>query len=96
MRFQDEMTRFRDGMMGYQDGWILMILAGLILIGIIVLIILMIIRITNGSKKDVHTNTIEANQSSPDRALMILAERYAKGEINDEEYRQKKSEITKP
>lgn len=34
--------------------------------------------------------------SNKNRALEILSERYAKGEIGDEEYRQRKSELTRP
>ena len=84
-------------MMGYgwEYGWILMLLGGLIVIGIIALIVYALIRTTNVSGK-YNSSATHDFQDSNSRALAILAERYAKGEISDEEYKHKKNEITKP
>ena len=83
-------------MMGYgwEYGWILMFIGGLIVIGIIALVVYALIRTTNASGKSSSSAPHEM-QDSNNRALAILAERYAKGEISDEEYRHKKNEITK-
>lgn len=83
-------------MMGYgwEYNWILMLLGGLIVIGIIVLVVYALIRTTNTSGRSSSSAPHEM-QDSNSRALAILAERYAKGEISDEEYKQKKNEITK-
>lgn len=81
-------------MMGYGIGygWVLMLVGGLIVIGIIALIIYALVRATNVSGK---AGSISQNEPNS-RALAVLAERYARGEISDEEYKQKKIEITKP
>lgn len=79
-------------MMGYTSGWIFMFIGGLIVIGIIVLIIYALVRAANTSGSSA---SHEVPYDSTSRALTILAERYAKGEISDEEYKQKKSEIMK-
>jgi putative membrane protein len=68
-------------MMGYGWGWLIMIgLFALIILGIIVLV--RYLRKTSRPKKQ----TIKT-------ALDILNERYAKGEISEDEYRAKKSAI---
>lgn len=68
------------GMMGYGWGWIMMI-------GIVILVVLGIFALIRYLKQ-------------PDRtvsrsALDILNERYAKGEINDEEYQKMKAQLNK-
>ena len=84
-------------MMGYgwEYGWILILLGGLIVIGIIALIVYALIRATNASGKS-SSSAPHDMQDGNSRALAILSERYARGEISDEEYKQKKNEITKP
>ena len=70
------------GMMGYGWGWLMMI-------GLVTLTIL-------GSAALVHylRNSGKQNyQIANSNALKILNERYAKGEIAEEEYRSKKAEI---
>lgn len=73
---------YRYGMMGY--GW-----GGLMMICLIVLIILgvvFLIRYLQPAGKENYRG-VENN------ALNILNERYAKGEITEEEYKRKKAEI---
>jgi len=79
---------------GWEYGWILMLVGGLIVIGIIALIIYALVRATSVSGKSISSAPHEM-QDRNSRALAILAERYARGEINDEEYKQKKIEISK-
>ena len=91
-------------MMYYRYDWMIpMLVGGLILVGLIILVIFLIMRYlknTNdagGSGYSGYSRTSGSEQPDPAaRALSILAERYAKGEISDEEYRQKKAEILKP
>ena len=73
-----------------------MLVGVLIVIGIIVVIIYAIVRASNASGKPNSSAPNEIQKESNSRALTVLAERYARGEISDEEYRQKKSEITRP
>jgi len=72
------------GMMGYGWGWLMMI-------GIFILVVLGIIALIRYLQQSVHTD----RQTIAKTALDILNERYARGEIADEEYRAKKAEITK-
>lgn len=85
-------------MMGYgwDYSWILMLVGGLIVIGIIALIIFALVRAANVSGRSGSSTPHETQNESTSRAMAVLAERFARGEITDEEYRQKKIEITKP
>lgn len=84
-------------MMGYgwDYSWIFMIIGGLVVIGTIGLIVYALVRASNVSGKSSSSAPHEMQNDSSSRALAILAERYATGEISDEEYQQKKIEITK-
>lgn len=70
------------GMMGYGWGWLMMI-------GIAALTILGIVALLRYLQKSGKQNYRTAGNS----ALNILNERYAKGEISEEEYKNKKAEI---
>ena len=82
-------------MMGYTNSLILLFVVGLIVIGIIALIIYALVRATHTSASGTSGSfaSDETHDDRTSRALAILAERYAKGEISDDEYKQKKSEI---
>ncbi len=80
---------------GYGTGWIYMLIGGLLIVGLIVLIVFLLVRANSVSGKSGATAPPDANQTDTQRALAILAERYARGEISDEEYQHKKSEITR-
>ena len=82
-------------MMGYGYSGIFMLFGGLILVGIIVLVVYAIVHATNISGRSGSQIMPEVQRESARRALEILAERYAKGEISDEEYNQKKAELKK-
>jgi putative membrane protein len=81
-------------MMGFGYGWIFMFFGGLIVIGIIVLIVFALVHAANESGRSGASAQHETKAESASRALAILAERYASGEISEEEYRQKKNVIT--
>lgn len=72
------------GMMSNGWGWIMMIF---ILI-IVVLGVLVLFRYLQ------HSGSATQNNSSS-KAIDLLNERYARGELSDEEYKRKKSEILK-
>lgn len=72
------------GMMGYGWGWLMMI-------GVIALTILGIVALVRYLQHSSRPNY----QPAGNNALNILNERYAKGEITEEEYRSKKAEITR-
>lgn len=69
------------GMMGYGWGWFMMI-------GIVVLTVLGIVALINY----LQLSTRSFGRSS-NNALSILNERYARGEITEEEYNQKKLQL---
>ncbi|WP_147565075.1 SHOCT domain-containing protein [Clostridium tyrobutyricum] len=69
------------GMMGYGWGWLMMI-------GVVILSILGIIALFNYIR-----NSARNNNSSNNNALSILNERYARGEITEEEYNKKKPQL---
>ena len=79
--------------MGYGYGWIFLFVGGLAVIGIIVLIMYALIRVTTNPRISASSAPPEAQQENTSRALAILAERYARGEISDDEYKQKKMVI---
>lgn len=69
------------GMMGYGWGWFMMI-------GIVVLTVLGIVALINY----LQLSTKNVGRSN-NNALSILNERYARGEITEEEYNQKRSQL---
>lgn len=79
-------------------GGLLMVMLGLLAIGFIVLVVLLIIRLAMGAGRS-HipggTGYSSPSENLNNKALGILAERYAKGEIDDEEYKKKKEELSK-
>ena len=80
-------------MMGFGMGF--MWFGGFIFLLVIGLVIYLIVRLAGGSMKHENYYPHETQQEYSIRSLEILAERYARGEIGDEEYRQKKSDLTK-
>jgi len=85
-------------------GIIGMVLGGLFFLGLLVVLVLLIVAATRkgGWHHPVHGNEkIENESKGPDlnssaiNAMAILNERYAKGEINQEEYLSKKSDLQK-
>jgi putative membrane protein len=68
---------------GFGFGWIFMILwAMLIIIGIVVLV------------KWISAPSAAEKHSGESRALNILKERYARGEIDEQEFQKKKHDLT--
>ncbi|MBW8459079.1 MAG: SHOCT domain-containing protein [Thiobacillus sp.] len=68
---------------GYGFGWIFMILwVMLIIIGIVVLV------------KWLSAPSVAEGRSGESRALNILKERYARGEIDEQEFQKKKHDLT--
>jgi putative membrane protein len=62
--------------------------------GLFLLVVLIIIGVYFIIRYFMNSNVKEGTRSG-DRALEILHERYARGEIDDEEYNQKKSGVAK-
>lgn len=87
-------------MMYYGNGWMIpMMIGGLILVALIILVVYLLMRSYKNQNQEGYSGYTRSSGPDPDpasRALAILAERYAKGEISDEEFRQKKSELLKP
>lgn len=80
-------------MMGFGMGF--MWLGGLVSLTVLVLVIYLIVRLAGGLNRPSNYSTLESQYENKNRALEMLAERYAKGEIGDEEYRQRKAELTR-
>lgn len=78
-----------DGGWGHMDGWGMggwgWLWGSLLVIGIIVLVVLTVLVLTRGT-------TREGSRQS--RAREILDERYARGEINTEEYHERLRELS--
>lgn len=70
------------GMMGYGWSWIMMV-------GVFVIVVLGIIALF----RYLQNSSNSSSQTLGNSALDILNERYARGELSDEEYLKKKAEI---
>jgi putative membrane protein len=68
---------------GYMGGWgwIFMSLSTLVFLALIALVVWLAVRTTSGSPSQQHSSTHAAKQ--------VLAERYARGEIDEQEYQQR-------
>lgn len=79
---------FRDGFGFSGDGgfgfWFLNYLPLLFMIGLIVLVIVLIVK--QSKQSHAHHQQPTKQQPSNDHAIMIVKERYAKGEISKEDY----------
>ncbi|MDW3178640.1 MAG: SHOCT domain-containing protein [Acidimicrobiia bacterium] len=76
-----------DHMGGWGGGW--MWLWGLAMMSMFVVLIVWLVRATSGGPYAPH----RPEQSSTERAQEILAERYARGELSTEEYRERATEL---
>jgi putative membrane protein len=80
-------------MMGYGYGGWWMWLGGLLILAAIAAIVYALVVIIGRSGKiNAHLSNDEQGNNAGS-ALRILSERYARGEINDEEYQQKKNTL---
>lgn len=78
------------GMMGFGGGIFMMLLA----LVLTVLAIAALVRYLKGSKHSCHMDISKNNSAEyTSSALIILNERYAKGEVSEEEYKKKKADI---
>ncbi|MNR75539.1 hypothetical protein D3C72_61720 [compost metagenome] len=73
------------GPMGW--GWFMMLLASLFWIAVLALIVVVIMRLWPGS------STFQSSTPREDEALSILRQRYARGEIDSEEFERKRREL---
>jgi putative membrane protein len=90
--------RIGNNMMGYGwsgIGWIGAFLMGLVFLVVIALIVILVVRMSHGAARSATNHGAGQQSDSSARALDILSERYAKGELNDEEYAKKKAELRK-
>ncbi|PXW92228.1 putative membrane protein [Streptohalobacillus salinus] len=81
---------FNDGNFGsdfgmFNMGW-LGLLFNLLVIGVIILIGVIIFKELTKSKRDSHQNHQGSSEQTNTTAINIVKERYAKGEISEEEY----------
>ena len=76
--------------MPYGFGWFFMILFWLIIIVGIVAVMRWLLTTTGDRKNQ------EPVSAGPETAIAILRERYARGEIDHDEYRQRLEELNKP
>lgn len=77
-----------DGMAGPMGwGWFMMILASLFWVALLALVVIAIMRLWPGS------NTFQSSVPREDEALSILRQRYARGEIDSEEFVRKRREL---
>ncbi len=84
------MMHFGGSPMGFGGGFMMMCL---IMAAIAILVILGIIALLRYIRISGHSHRIQFPDTHP--AMLILNERYAKGEISDEEYKAKKAELMK-
>ena len=82
-------------MYGLGFGWLGMLFGGLIFIGLTILVIFFIVRVVQGHDRPGATYMHGEPRTDNGRALDILAERYARGEINEEEYVRMKNALKK-
>lgn len=82
-------------MRGFALGWVFLV--GLLLLGLLVLIILLIVRLASSPRNGQMNKPMgfaPPISGTNAKALEILAERYAKSEIDEAEYKKKKAELT--
>lgn len=84
------LTQAGDGW-GHMDGWGggWMWLWGVAMMVLFVVLIVWLVRVTTGGT----SGPRDQERSPTDRAREILAERYARGELSTEEYRERVSEL---
>ena len=74
--------------MGFGGG-IFMMIGGLLLLGLVIYVIVVL----TGKRQTNHTVPVSTVYQDTGNALNILNERFARGEINEEEYARKKAEL---
>ena len=80
-------------MMGFGYGGWWMWLGGLLIIAVTALLIYALVVIIGRSARNPAHFSYKDQQNRSGNAMEILAERFARGEINDEEYQQKKNAL---
>jgi putative membrane protein len=79
-------------MMGF--GFIGMLLGGLLLAGLLALLVVGLVMAARGATRGPSQETQASREEyAKAKVMALLAERYARGEIDDEEYRKKKCEL---
>jgi putative membrane protein len=88
--------------MMYFGGWLWMLISGLIFVVFFVLLIVLIIRLARGPGWHMRGHEGPGGEGfvppwgkMDNKALEILNERYAKGEIDEEEYKKRKENLMK-
>lgn len=80
-------------MMGFGYGGWWMWLGGLLIVAVTALVIYALVVIVGRSGRNPAHFSYDDQRNNSENALGILAERFARGEINDEEYQQKKNAL---
>ena len=83
-------------MMGFGYGGWWMWLGGLLVIAVTALVIYALVVIVGRSGRNPARFSYDEQRNNAENALEILAGRFARGEINDEEYRQKREALKNP
>ena len=78
-------------MMGF--GFIGMLLGGLLLLGLLALVVVGAVLAARGPSHGSEPSRSSQEEYAKAKVMALLAERYARGEIDDAEYRTKKCEL---
>ncbi|HEY5222445.1 MAG TPA: SHOCT domain-containing protein [Microbacteriaceae bacterium] len=84
----------RHGYGGMVGMWPLMAVGMLVLAGIVVLIVLLIIRFARVDRGAIPQGGVQGAGPELGSARKILDERYARGDIDEEEYRRRRETLT--
>lgn len=87
------MWRFWFSGLHQTGGWLFSAISCFIMMALVVLAIVMLVRLIRRSGR---TGSEQSNVREDANALRILNERFAKGEINEEEYTKMKETLRKP
>ena len=72
-------------------GWLFMLIFLLLLVALVIGIVLVVLRSTGGLRSSTGAGTSAAGSMASSTAQQVLDERYARGEIDEEEYLRRRS-----
>ncbi|MTI48710.1 SHOCT domain-containing protein [Sporosalibacterium faouarense] len=74
-------------------GWLWMIIGSLLKVAIVVAIVVIIVKVLQNNKRNDNSSYKPMGNTHSNRAIEILKERYARGEIDEEEYKSKLNQL---